>query len=227
MCYNVHNNERGSENIKVSIIDNSLVNMGRSTTANEEIFKDYVISLFRCGVDYIEIDGRFADLTKTIDTSRHFIFNVQFPTDVSYINEKAFSYAVLPLNLLFIAPAIRNTRIIVELNTDRIPVEELIERLYDNYALKYASMLRITGSFSDKLDELKRFIYEFRHKFAVPIDICPLDTNLDGLDAAFCAYMNGSDALTLSFGETNCYTSLEKFLIYLLFSSFDKSFLPR
>lgn len=189
--------------------------MGRSSTANEEIFKDYVISLFKCGVDYIEIDGRFADFTKTIDTSRHFIFNVQFPTDVPYINEKAFAYAVLPLNLIFIAPAIKNTRIIVELNTDNIPIESLIERLYDNYALKYASMLRITGSFTDKIDELKKFLLEFRHKFAIPLDICPLDTNLDGLDAAFCAYMNRADALTLSFGESSCYTSLEKFLIYL------------
>lgn len=215
MCYNVHITEKGCGDIKVSIIDNSLINMGRSSTASEEIFKDYVISLFKCGVDYIEIDGRFADLTKTIDTSRHFIFNVQFPTDVSYINEKAFSYAVLPLNLLFIAPAIKNTRIIVELNTDNIPIESLIERLYDNYALRYASMLRITGSFTDNIDKLKNFIVEFRHKFAIPLDICPLDTNLDGLDAAFCAYMNRADALTLSFGESSCYTSLEKFLIYL------------
>ena len=206
---------KGRGEIKVSIIDNSLLNIGRSSTANGDIFKDYVISLFKCGVDFIELDGRFADFTKGVDTSHHFIFNIQFPTDVSYINEKAFSYVVLPLRLLFIAPAIRNTRIIVEINTDDVPIESLIERLYDNYALKYASMLRITGSFSDKLDKLAEFITKFRHSFAVPLDICPLDTNLDGLDAAFCAYKRKADAITLSFGESNCYTSLEKFLIYL------------
>lgn len=201
--------------IKTALIDNSLTNADLSKEASSEFLKDYVISLFKCGVDYIETDKNHIELLDDINTSKHFIYRIEHPTDVVSVNSKAFAYAILPLSMIFLAPSITNTQIILEIPVDMISLDTLIDRLSDNYALKYVSMLRITGDFSGKEDKLLTFIKDFRRTFVLPLDVCPLNTMLCGLDAAFIAYNNRTDAITLCFGENAVYTSLEKFLIYL------------
>ena len=200
----------------MKIIDNSLCNMDFSKNASSKNVKEYIVSLFNSSVDYIEIDSHSLKFLSNVRTQDNFIFRVESLTDFLTVREKEFAYIVLPLNMLPIAQKLQRSNIIIEIHAGDHPLKGLHKEIDLIQRSGCASVVRIVKDFGDDEFELYRFIQNFYEKYTLTLDICPLNTTLCGIDAAFNAYEAGSNMLTLSFGSAYVYTPFEAFIAYMI-----------
>lgn len=201
----------------MKIIDNSLCNIDFSNKANSKNVREYIVSLFDSSVDYIEIDSSSLRFLSNVRTEENFIFRIESIGDFLTLKEKDFAYIVLPLNMLPIAQKLHRRNIIIEIQAGDYPLEKLygdIDLIQNSGCI---SAVRIVKDFySDDNLELCHFIENFHEKYTLSLDICPLNTTLSGLNAAFDAYEAKSNMLTLSFGSAYVYTPLEAFIAYMI-----------
>lgn len=200
----------------MKIIDNSLCNMDFSKNANSKNVKEYIVSLFNSSVDYVEIDSNSLKFLSNVRTQDNFIFRVESLVDFLTVKEKEFAYIVLPLNMLPIAQKLQRPNIIIEIHAGECALKDLYKDIDLIQSSGCACAVRIVKDFSDDEFELYRFIQDYYEKHTLMLDICPLNTTLCGIDAAFNAYEAGSNMLTLSFGSAYVYTPLEAFIAYMI-----------
>ena len=200
----------------MKIIDNSLCNMDFSKNANSKNVRDYIVSLFDSGVDYIEIDNSSLRFLSNVHMKDNFIFRIENLADFLTLKDKEFAYIVLPLNMLPIAQKLQRKNIMIEINAGDYPLKKLFDDIDVIQRSGCASAVRIVKDFGDDEFELVNFIKDFYEKYTLMLDICPINTTLCGLDAAFNAYEAKSSMLTLSFGSPYLYTPLEAFIAYLI-----------
>ena len=208
---------RKAENyIIMKIIDNSLCNMDFSKKVSSKNVKEYIVSLFNSSVDYVEIDNSSLKFLSNVHTKDNFIFRVESLADFLTIREKEFAYIVLPLNMLPIAQKLQRQNIIIEIHAGDYPLKDLYKDIDLIQRSECACAVRIVKDFGDDESELYSFIQDFYEEYTLTLDICPLNTTLCGIDAAFNAYEAGSNMLTLSFGSSYVYTPLEAFIAYMI-----------
>ena len=201
----------------MKIIDNSLCNIDFSKNANSKNVREYIVSLFDSDVDYIEIDSSSLKFLSNVRTDNNFIFRIESIGDFLTLKEKDFAYIVLPLNMLPIAQKLHKSNIMIEIHAGDYPLEKLYKDIDLIQLSGCVSAVRIVKDFySDNEFELYDFIEEFHEKYTLSLDICPLNTTLSGINAAFDAYDAKSNMLTLSFGSAYVYTPLEAFIAYML-----------
>lgn len=201
----------------MKIIDNSLCNIDFSKNANSKNVREYIISLFDSNVDFIEIDSSSLRFLSNVRTKDNFIFRIENIGDFLTLKDKDFAYIVLPLNMLPIAQKLQRQNIIIEIQAGDYPLEKLYKDIDLIQCSGCVSVVRIVKDFySDDEFELCDFIENFYEKYTLELDICPLNTTLSGLSAAFDAYEAKSTSLTLSFGSAYVYTPLEAFVAYLI-----------
>lgn len=200
----------------MKIIDNSLCNMDFSKNANSKNVRDYIVSLFDSGVDYVEIDNCSLRFLSNVRMKDNFIFRIENLVDFLTLKDKEFAYIVLPLNMLPIAQKLQKKNIMIEIQAGDYPLEKLFDDIDVIQRSDCASAVRIVKDFGDNEFELFYFIKDFYEKYTLMLDICPINTTLCGLNAAFNAYEAKSSMLTLSFGSPYVYTPLEAFIAYMI-----------
>lgn len=200
----------------MKIIDNSLCNMDFSKNANSKNVRDYIVSLFDSSVDYIEIDSSCLRFLSNVRMENNFIFRIESLADFLTLKDNEFAYIVLPLHMLPIAQRLQRSNVIIEIQAGDHPLKDLHDDIDVIQRSGCASAVRIVKDFGDDDLELSYFIKEFRKKYTLILDICPLNTTLCGLNAAFSAYEAKSNMMTLSFGSAYVYTPLEAFISYLI-----------
>jgi hypothetical protein len=119
---------------------------------------------------------------------------------------------LLPLKLSYLIDKLE-VPVILEIKTGDADILALLRIVSESIDLTSVQMLRLTGDFKKPPEEFKTILNKIRMKYAVPVDICPLNMTLTGLGTAVAAYEAEIDALTLNFGNSSSYTSLEEFLI--------------
>ena len=200
----------------MKIIDNSLCNIDFSKNANSKNIRDYIVSLFDSSVDYIEIDSSSLKFLSNVRTQDNFIFRIESIADFLILKDKNFAYIVLPLNMLPIAQKLKKSNVMIEIQAGNYPLKDLYNDIDMIQRSGCVSVVRIVKDFGDDKSELFNFIKDFHDRYTLTLDICPLNTTLCGLDAAFNAYEAKSNMLTLSFGSAYAYTPLEAFIAYMI-----------
>ena len=200
----------------MKIIDNSLCNIDFSKNANSKNVRDYIVSLFDSSVDYIEIDNSSLRFLSNVRMENNFIFRIESLADFLILKDKEFAYIVLPLHMLPIAQKLQRPNVIIEIQAGERPLKELYGDIDMIQHSDCASAVRIVKDFRDEDSDLSYFIKNFHKRYTLALDICPLNTTLCGLDAAFIAYEANPNMLTLSFGSAYVYTPLEAFVAYLV-----------
>ena len=190
--------------------------MDFSKNANSKNVRDYIVSLFDSSVDYIEIDSTALKFLTNVRTRDNFIFRVETLADFLTIKEKEFAYIVLPLNMLPIAQKLQKDNILIEIHAGDYPLTDLYKDIDLIQRSGCARAVRIVKDFGDDDLELCLFLQDYYEKYSLILDICPLNTTLCGIDAAFNAYDAQTNMLTLSFGSAYVYTPLESFVAYLV-----------
>ena len=200
----------------MKIIDNSLCNIDFSKNANSKNIRDYIVSLFDSSVDYIEIDNSSLKFLANVRTRDNFIFRIESIADFLILKDKDFAYIVLPLNMLPIAQKLKKSNVMIEIQAGDYPLNDLYNDIDMIQRSGCVSVVRIVKDFGDDKIELFNFIKDFHDRYTLTLDICPLNTTLCGLDAAFNAYEAKSNMLTLSFGSAYAYTPLEAYIAYMI-----------
>lgn len=197
------------------IVDNSLCNIDFTENTDEKNIYDYAVSLLNICVDYIETDSHalkyFPD---DIDMSSKFIFRVEDVTDLLTLLQKDFAYVVLPINMISVSKNFPASKIIIEINAENIKLDELSDDIETIQNSECADIIRIVKDFQDK-DCLSQFITDYKAKCGIILDICPLNTSMNGLISAVDAYCADADMMTLSFAAKHTFTPLEMFIAYL------------
>ena len=196
------------------VIDNSLCNIDISSKAKEQNVHEYIVSLFESGIDIAEIDFKTYNYLKDINTSNRFIMRVDSPGDLLYIQLKEFYYIVIPYNLLYIAEKFKKSKYLVEVDGDKYNTDQLLEICRDISERDFVGAIRIAKNFDSDSEELSDFIDRYYDEFTMPLDICPLNLHLTGLDAAYKAFSKGVNMLTLGFAASCFYTPYELFVMY-------------
>lgn len=189
--------------------------MDFSKNANSKNVRDYIVSLFDSSVDYIEIDNTVLKFLTNVRTRENFIFRVETLTDFLTIKEKEFAYIILPFNMLSIAQKLQKENILIEIHAGDYPLTDLYKDLDLIQRSGCARAVRIVKDFGEDDLELYLFLQDYYEKYSLVLDICPLNTTLCGINAAFNAYEIQANMLTLSFGSPYVYTPLESFIAYL------------
>ena len=202
--------------MKTTIIDKSLCHMNFSASADENSVKEYAVSLFKCGVDYIEIGSAALPFFENISTEFHYIYRIESVDDLKTMRGKEFAFITLPFDLLYLAPFTGHS-VILEINVDDKPIYGDLNSVAGRFEMFFVSMVRFTGDFSDRHEEMHTFTQLFKRKTAYSIDYCPLDTSMNGTNSAIAAFNAHADAITLSFASKSVYTGLEKFLVTISF----------
>ena len=172
--------------------------------------------MFDSSVDYVEIDSSSLRFLSNVRTQDNFIFRIESIADFLTLKERDFAYIVLPLNMLPIAQNLKRTNIIMEIQAEDIPLDGLHKDIELIQRSGCVSVVRIVKNFCDDEFDLFSFIKDFHEKYTLTLDICPLNTTLCGLSAAFDAYKAKTNMLTLSFGSAYVYTPLETFIAYMV-----------
>lgn len=203
--------------MKPALIDNTLAYLQpvRDNISADE-YMAYCNAVFACGADYIEIKANTAKVLEKQDFSEKFILRLSGLTDLKLCCEKQFAYIVLPLGLSGITKKLSKMQsIIIEANADEYSADAILRYITSSDYAENISMIRLTGVFGNTDDSIEKLIEAHHRNSHIPLDICPLNTMMTGISDAIAAYMGEADALTLSFGRNNYYTSLEQFLISL------------
>lgn len=196
------------------VIDNSLCNIDISKKATEQNIHEYIVALFESGNDLAEIDFKTINFLKDIDTSKRFIFRADTPKDLLYIRFKDFYYVVVPYEFLPLAAKFKKTKYLVEVNGESHNTEDLIKICRDILNTDFEGAIRIVKNFDSNTNELSDFIDRYYSEFTLPLDICPLNSCLTGLDAAYNAFEKGVNMLTMGFSASCFYTPYELFVMY-------------
>lgn len=218
------------------ICDNSLCNMDFSEKATTKAVQDYILSLFESGIDIVEIDGKSIRYLEGVNTSNRFIFRVEGLADLVAAAEKEFTYVSVSYEMFFFAKKFREVWIkkqkelkgkrikgfdeskeinyLIEVNGDKKSADELLSICRSLIETEGAAAIRISKNFDPDTNELSDFIDRYYDEFNTPLDICPLNTNLNGISAAYEAFGKEVNMLTLSFGSPYLYTPYELFVLY-------------
>lgn len=196
------------------VIDNSLCNIDISPRATEQNIHEYVVSLFESGIDIAEIDYKTYHYFKNINTSKRFIMRIDNPGDLLYIKIKKFSYIVLPYYLLEIAEKLDGIRLIIEINAEKDNIDEILEKCRNIAKADITAAIRIMKNFDTENNELSDLMDRYYTEFSIPLDICPLNTGLTGLDSSYQAFAKGVNMLTLGFSASCIFTPYELFVMY-------------
>ena len=203
--------------MKPALIDKTLAYLhpARDNISADE-YMAYCNALFACGADYIELKSDTAKILEKQDFSEKFILRISALTDLKLCCEKQFAYIVLPMGLSGITKKLSKMQsVIIEANADEYCADAMLRYITSSDYAENISMIRLTGVFGNTGDSLERLIKTHQNNSHIPLDICPLNTMMTGISDALAVYEGGGDALTLSFGRNNYYTSLEQFLINL------------
>ncbi|MCM1298790.1 MAG: hypothetical protein NC228_04410, partial [[Eubacterium] siraeum] len=185
--------------------------------ATDKSVREYIAALFECGADYVEIDSRSAEYIKNVYTKERFIFKVDEAEDLEVLTRKSFAYVALPLDMLIVAEKAPSLNAIIEIDGDGRSAGEIVSICLKLQKTSGVSAIRVTKNFSDGINELECMLKRINDcELKLPLDICPLNIDLNGISNALCAYKNNpSGMVTLSFSSHCLYAPLESFLIYI------------
>lgn len=196
------------------VIDNSLCNIDISPRATEQNVHEYVVSLFESGIDIVEIDYKTYQYFKNINTSKRFIMRIENPGDLLYAKVKKFYYIVLPYFLLEIAGKLEGVRFIIEINAEKDNIDQIMEKCRNIAGSNIDAAIRIMKNFDTDSNELSDLMNRYYSEFSIPLDICPLNSDLTGLDCSYQAFAKGVNMLTLGFSASCIFTPYELFVMY-------------
>ena len=196
------------------VTDNSLCNIDFSPKVTEQNVHEYIISLFESGIDLVEIDFRTYKFFKEINTSKRFIMRVDTPSDLMYAHMKEFYYVAIPYSMLPLAEKLTNSKYLVEIDGDKYNNDQLLKMCREISEKEFVGAVRIAKNFDADTEELSDFIDRYYDEFTMPLDICPLNSHLTGLDAAYKAFSKGVNTITMGFGASCFYTPYELFVMY-------------
>ncbi len=200
------------------IVDNSLCSIDFSEKATQKSVRGYIASLFQSGVDYAEIDRRAMSFLGDVNTGEKFIFRIEGIEDFEIITQKRFKYLVLPLNMIAVAKKLSSLKIMLEVECGGLEFDELCD-IRDKAMDAGCAAIRLISDFGENDKIIEDFI-EWNDNFGCfPINICPLNTSLCGIDAALTAYWTDAGMLTLGFGSPYLYTPYESYFLYNSWSS--------
>ncbi|MCL2636808.1 MAG: hypothetical protein FWD48_00410 [Oscillospiraceae bacterium] len=198
--------------MKTAIIDRSLCGViFKEITSKTDVYT-YVLSLKEAGADYVELDLNALLRLPEPMGAENYIFRVEQAYEHEIANAFPFSYAVLPLKFAHLIEKLQ-IPVILEIKTGDADIPALLKVVAESIDLTKIALLRLVGDFNKHPDEFKSILAKVRMRYAVPFDVCPLNTTLCALSAAVTAYEVGIDSLTLNFGNSNNFTPLEEFLI--------------
>lgn len=196
------------------VTDNSLCNIDISEKADEKNIHEYIVSLFESGIDIAEIDFKTYNYLKDINTSKRFIIRADNPGDLLLAQLKEFYYIVVPYDMLCIAEKLKKSSYLVEVDGDKYDTDRLLEVCRDISQRDISGAIRIVKNFDTDTGELSDFIDRYYAEFTLPLDICPLNVRLTGLNAAYEAFQKGVNMITLGFSASCVYTPYELFVMY-------------
>lgn len=217
------------------ICDNSLCNMDISKKATKKAVQDYILALFESGIDMVEIDSKSTRFLEDINTSNRFIYRAEGLTDLLAATEKNFAYVSVPYDMFYFARKFREMwtktkkqaelkdrdvkaaqviNYLIEVSGDGKNADELLEICRNIKETECVSAIRITKNFDPDTNELSDFVDRYYDEFNIPLDICPLNTNLNGITSAHEAFGKDVNMITLSFGSPYLYTPYELFVLY-------------
>ncbi|MCL2078182.1 MAG: hypothetical protein FWH08_07255 [Oscillospiraceae bacterium] len=198
--------------MKTAIIDRSLSGLSFNEITGKSDVYLYAKSLIEAGADYVEIDLQtLARLPEPTD-SDSYIFRIERAEEYQIANALPFAYTLVPLKFSNLIEKLE-IPVILEIKTGDADILALLKIVSESIDLTGVALLRLIGDFRRQADDFPTLINKIRMKYAVPIDICPLNTTLGALSAAIAAYQARTDSLTLNFGSNSNFTSLEEFLI--------------
>lgn len=209
----------------MNINDNSLCNIDFSKKATKKSVQDYIIALLESGIDLIEVDYKSVVFLDDVNTSAKFIYRVECIPDLVILKEKEFAYVSIPYNMLPVAQKLSEIKLsssdapkkisyLIEVGGDGKTVEELLAICRKINSSECAAIIRIAMNFNTDDGSLSDFIDRYYDEFNIPLDICPLNSNLNGTTAAYEAFEKNVNMITLSFGSPYLYTPYELFVLY-------------
>lgn len=218
------------------ICDNSLCNMDLSEKATRKAVHDYILSLFESGIDIVEVDSKSLRFLDGVNTSARFIYRADGLVDLLAAAEKNFAYVSISYDMFYFAEKFlevwlkkqkdlkggsvkegekpQGINYLIELNGDGKSTDELLAVCKKLRESDCVSAIRIAKNFDPDSNELSELIDKYYDEFSIPLDICPLNTNLNGISAAYEAFGKEVNMLTLSFGSPYLYTPYELFVLY-------------
>lgn len=223
----------------MNINDNSLCNIDFSDKVTRKAVQEYILALFESGVDTVELDYKSAHFLDGVNTSNRFIYRVEQMSELMYLliaKRKNYAYVCIPLSMLHEAKILKEKMYKVQEEKKAKDNNEAEEALIINYLIEVdgsgktadellsickavrdsecASIIRIVKSFNTDTHELSDFIDRYYDETNIPLDICPLNTELNGVSAAYEAFGKEVNMITLSFGSSYMYTPYEMFVLY-------------
>lgn len=195
------------------IVDNSLCSIDFAERATPKNVREYIASLFQSGVDYAEIDRKAMSYLTDVNTSEKFIFRIEGIEDFEIIARKRFKYLVLPLNMIAVAKKLSSLKIMLEVDCSRYGFDELCN-IRDKAVAAGCAALRLVSDFGDDNETITEFIDWNYTPGCIPINICPLNTSLNGINTAFTVLWHEGGMLTLGFGSPYLYTPYESYFLY-------------
>lgn len=213
------------------IIDNSLCCMNFKLQNPEKEVIKYAQALFSAGVRYVMLDNKTIPYFCGFNTAEKYIFCLRSPDDVIIENGIDFAYTYVPLRLAYLIPQLKNP-VMMDINLDDVDLKTIsfeanksinvsgfdvsgtksiinINGLGSPIDISKISCLSFSGNFTFEEGELFNFISWYRTKFALPINICPLNFLLNGVEKTIEVFHALGDSVILSFGSEYSYTPLE------------------
>lgn len=199
-----------------AIIDISLATVPFNVrTEKKKALDSYIEALDSCGVNFFEINSSVLPLLEDEDISKRFILRVSSLSDLDLCRSVKFAYISLPIHLsCFFEELSEYNRIIAEVNSDKYSAHAMLMRASSEEYSRHISMLRlISDSVSSSGKSMTELISWYREHYMIPLDICPLNSQMTGFICASSALKSGADAITLAYGCDYYYSSLEDFYI--------------
>ncbi|MDE6726165.1 MAG: hypothetical protein K2J79_11245, partial [Ruminiclostridium sp.] len=116
--------------------------------------------------------------------------------------------------MLPLAEKLTNSKYLVEIDGDRYNIDELLKMCREISEKEFVGAVRIAKNFDPDTEELSDFVDRYYDEFTLPLDICPLNSRLTGLDTAYKAFSKGVNMLTMAFAASCFYTPYELFVMY-------------
>ncbi|MDR2532026.1 MAG: hypothetical protein LBC82_04210 [Oscillospiraceae bacterium] len=198
--------------MRTAIIDRSLCGVTFKEVIGKTDVYMYAQSLIEAGADYIEIDLQALVRLPEPSGAENYIFRLENADEYRIANALPFSYALLPLRLSHLIDRLQ-VPVILEIKTGDADILALLKVVSESIDLTNVALLRLIGDFRKSPEEFKTILNKLKMLYAVPLDICPLNTTLGALTAAIAAHEAGADSVTFSFGNNSNFTSFEEFLI--------------
>lgn len=201
--------------MKTVLTDNSLCAYTLFDDASPEYIYNYIRSLAKAGVRYVELDFRTLMKLRELPKGIGYIFRLVDPMFMRLSELYDFDYM-----LVTFADVRRKIKSNVPIMLELPAVDN-----YSRRVLQYASQavdgritaVRIRGSHPlMSREEAFAYIGSLKNEFPVPIDLCPMNDKKTALDSAMKFTAAGADSLTLTMGITERYCSLEEYFFTLM-----------